>query len=152
MLLFRYMLLQCFRNIFTGVFQLAAAVRTFFLLRQGTLHVVRGRCAGSGNLRAFRRLIHNWGSRRNGGSCSHLLARLASSSSSRSSNCSICRSNFSDLRPNSIRHSLAISSFSRSYVSSSLRPVARFSEGVVRPWKEFVRAVRRSKGFQCFVV
>jgi len=38
-------------------------------------------------------------------------ACVASSSSSRNSSCSIWRSNFSDLRPNCMRRSLAISSF-----------------------------------------
>ena len=61
-------------------------------------------------------------------------ARLVSSSSNRNSNCSICRSNFSDLHPNFMRRSLAISSFSR---SSLARPVALL-------WKQVVRAARRS--------
>ena len=70
----------------------------------------------------------------------HASARLASRSSSFNSSCSICRSTFSDLRPNCMRCSLAISSFrcsiSWSRESSCSRAASQFfllrSESLVR--------------------
>src|SRR5216110_1407302 len=113
--MFRY-ILQHFRNIFTELFQLSAAVWAYFLLRQNPVRLTR-QMRRQRLPRTFRRSIHDRHSHRVGEAAS-CCARLASSSSSFNSNCSICQSSFSDLRPNCIRRSLAISSFSRSISSS----------------------------------
>ena len=142
--MFRYML-QCFRkHLHRVVFSLPPPVRTCFLLRQN-----RARLTWQMRLQwlpcTFRRLIHNWGSRRNSGRCSpssllgSLPVRPAATPTVRSAG---------PTSPICARTPFAAAWRSAaSAVRSPLlaRPVARFSEGVVRPWKEFVRAVRRSR-------
>jgi hypothetical protein len=81
------------------------------------LCVSRCRCAGSGCRACFVARFTS-DTAFGDGEAAACSARLASSSSSFNSNCSISQSNFSDLRPNSIRRSLATSSFSRSISSS----------------------------------
>ena len=69
--MFRY-ILQRFRDIFTELFQLAAAVRTCFLLRQNLARFT-WQMRRQWLPRTFRRLIHNRHRRRGGGSKSYLL-------------------------------------------------------------------------------
>ena len=141
--------LQHFRDIFPERLQFTATVRASFLLRQNLARLPR-------QMRrqrlpcTFRRLIHDQ-TRPSGPQKEQpaSAARLASNSSSRNSNCSICRSSFSDLRPNCMRRSLAISSFSRSISSS--REASCSSLQVVRLGKKLL-VLCDDQCLQCFGV
>ena len=76
----------------------------------GYFRVSRGRCSGSGRRAGFAAFAADTAA---AGVCeaTTFSACVASSSSSRNSNCSISRPSFSDLRPNCIRRSLASSNF-----------------------------------------
>ena len=76
----------------------------------GYFRVSRGRCSGNGRRAGFAAFVAGAEA---AGVCegATFSACVASSSSSRNSSCSISRSSFSDLRPNCMRRSLAISSF-----------------------------------------
>ena len=83
----------------------------------GYFRTSRGRCSGSGRRAGFAAFVAGAAT---DGACkgAAFSACVASSSSSRSSNCSISRSSFSDLRPNCSRRSLAINSFKCSISAS----------------------------------
>ena len=103
--------LQNLGDIFAELLQRAAALRAGLLLWLMGLDLAR-QMLGQ---RTPRRLRCRWNALVVAGwllwSAAQRSARFASRSSSFSSSCSICRSTFSDLRPNCMRRSLAISSF-----------------------------------------
>jgi hypothetical protein len=90
----------------------------------------RGRCAGSGRRddRAAGSTLVIFS-----GIAATISASFCCSASSRSSSCSICRSSFSDERPNCMRRSLAINNFncsislSRDTISSCCETIRAFS-------------------------
>jgi hypothetical protein len=86
---------QHLRNIFAETFQFPTAVRASFLLREIGSHFAR-QCAGSG-----RRAGRTAGSEFTiaAGKAATFSASFYCNGSSRSYNCSICRSSFSDLAP-----------------------------------------------------
>jgi len=71
----------------------------------------RGRCSGSGFRAGFPATFTTGTTPAGVCEPAWFSDCVACNSSSRNSSCSICRSSFSDLRPNCIRRSLAISSF-----------------------------------------
>src|SRR5260370_9318745 len=94
-------------DVFAELLQSTATGRTALFLRE-----VRGTSRGrwSGSDRRFLEAGERSNIAGSAGSSDASSARLASSSSSLSSSCSICRSTFSELRPNCMPRSLAICS------------------------------------------
>ena len=103
--------LQHLRNIFAQLAQLALALRTHRFLRLVPARLSRQMIRQSAS-RGFRCRRSRRGDDRSW-FCrvDSFSLRFDSSSSSRNSNCSICRCSFSDFRPNCMRCSLASSSF-----------------------------------------
>ena len=98
-----------------------------------------GRCAGSG--RRTDRATASTLAIAFPASPQRSLRRLTCSASSCSSSCSICRSSFSDERPNCMRRSLAINSF-----NCSILTIARYSPAKRLFLDQFM--LRDDQGFQ----
>src|SRR5260370_26464727 len=94
-------------GIFAELLQSAAAVGTALFTGEMGVDFTR---QWSGSERRFLEAGERSNTAGSAASSGASSARLASSSSSLSSSCSICRSTFSELRPNCMRRSLAISS------------------------------------------
>ena len=97
----------------------------------GYFRVSRGRCSGRGRRAGFAAFATGAAT---AGVCEGTVfsACVASSSSSRSSNCSISRSSFSDLRPNCMPPQLGDQQLQVFDLGCRARPVARSCKGVLR--------------------